>query len=115
MPYDPAVEAAAFRRLHTLSQALAQLKEQGNTYGVAQLLPYYRQALDAYRAAGASDPDTLTAGERFYLELGNLVQQGIGTVGRGVQAVGSAVRMPLMLSLVVAGLVVLWLLRERAR
>jgi hypothetical protein len=75
--YSVAAESAAFKKLHNLNVAITQLKAQGNEYGVQQLLPYYRQALEEYRRSGATDPDYLTRAEEFIVSLGSV---GSGTV-----------------------------------
>ena len=66
-------ESAAFKKLHTLNVAINQLKAQGLDYSM--LLPFYKAALDAYKAAGASDPAYLTSAEQFYLDSVNGLQQ----------------------------------------
>lgn len=64
--YSVEAESAAFKQLHSLNVAINQLKAQGLDY--SSLLPYYKAALDKYKAVGASDPANLTAAEQFYLD-----------------------------------------------
>lgn len=83
--FDPAAESAAFARVHNLAVALAELKAQGNTYGVQQLLPYFRQAIDEYKASGQTDPAYLTSFEKAYLSFGEgLAQVATWSVGKVV-------------------------------
>lgn len=74
--FSAEAEAAAFRKLHNLNVAINQLRAQGLDYG--SLLPYYRAALDEYRAMGRADPANLTAAEAFYLDA----VDGLAQVGK---------------------------------
>ncbi len=74
--YSATAESDAFKRLHNLTVAITQLKAQGNAPGVQSLIPYYRQALADYKAAGASDPEYLSSSEQFLLSLGNVTAIG---------------------------------------
>lgn len=78
--FDAAAEAAAFRKLHNIQAAIASLKAQNLPAAVAEMLPFLRQALDEYRAAGASDPDYLSRSEALYLEAADFVQRAGGGV-----------------------------------
>lgn len=100
--YSPAVESAAFKQLHTLSVALGQLKAQGNTYGVHSLLPYYRAALETYRASGDADPAYLSQSESLLLSAGTVAS----TVGSGTLKLLDTVSQRVLIggALVVAGL-----------
>jgi hypothetical protein len=89
--YSVAAESAAFKKLHNLNVAITQLKAQGNEYGVRQLLPYYRQALEEYRRSGYADPDYLTAGEEFILSLGRVAESAGGAVTEVVRGAGTVV------------------------
>jgi hypothetical protein len=71
--YSPEAESAAFQKVHNLAVAIGELKQQGNQYGVNQLLPYFRQAIDAYKAVGNADPANLTTFERLYLQAGEAI------------------------------------------
>jgi hypothetical protein len=84
--------------MHNLAQALAQLRDQGNWYGVNQLLPYFRRAIDEYRKIGASDPDQVTRMEQLFLDLveggkviGSAVGKGAQAIGTGVGSVGAGI------------------------
>jgi hypothetical protein len=109
MPYSPEAESAAFRRVHTLAQAIAQLRAQGNAYGVEQLLPYFRQAIEAYRAVGAADPDMLTKWDQVLLNANEFVRSGAKAVGQVVT--GTLDRMVVLAALALG----LFVLFSRAR
>lgn len=98
-PFDAAAEAAAFRRLHTLTVAITQARASGADW--RSLVPYYRQALADYRAAGASDPDYLTTAEQFLSSLGDV---GSGTV----RALDTISQRLLAAGVITAGILYLW-------
>jgi len=93
--YSVEAESEAFKKLHNLNVAINMLKQQGNTAGVQQLLPYYRNAIDDYRDAGANDPAYLSNMEKSYLAVADFASSA-GTV------VGAAVNKLMLVGLVVA-------------
>lgn len=103
--FSPEAEEAAFRKLHNLSVAISQLRAQGNTYGVQQLLPYFRDAIAAYRAAGATDPVYLNEMEAMLLSLGNTVE-AVG--GAAASAITSGTRTVLLAGAMVLVGLYLW-------
>ena len=74
--YSTEAESAAFAKLHNINVAIVELRGQGIDY--AFLLPSYRAALDAYRAAGNNDPAYLTSAEQFYLDA----SRGVAALGQ---------------------------------
>lgn len=81
--YSPEAESAAFKKLHNLTVAIGQLKQQGVSY--ASLMPYYQAALTQYRAMGNADPANLTSFEKFYLDAG----EGLKKVGNFADIIGN--------------------------
>lgn len=97
--YSSAEESAAFKQLHNLNVAINQLKAQGLSYD--SLLPYYKAALDKYRAIGNADPAYLTDAERFYLDAA----QGLKQVGSFANVVGNKL---LLGGAIILGIMFLW-------
>lgn len=97
--YSATAESAAFKTLHNLAAAIGQMKATGQDY--ASLLPYYKRALDAYRAQGDADPANLTTFENFYLDAA----QGLNVVGAFADAVGGRL---LIGGIVALGILYLW-------
>lgn len=89
--FSPEAESAAFAQVHRLAVAIGQLRDQGNWDGVKSLLPYFRSAIDKYKAIGQADPSNLSSLEQSYLNAVQSLQDvGLAAKGQVQDLLGSA-------------------------